>query len=120
MVCFYVNAFDAKLNFCHTIEIFMCASQWDTVNCNKFDAWNICITSFTISIRHYHNFLKLALNAFCKQTLHMLPDLRVLRDTSNSYGDQKLYEARVVTLEYAYLVKFSVITNSPCPACLLL
>ena len=39
--------------------------------------------------------------------------LRVLRDNSNSYGDQKLYEVRVVTLEYAYLVKFSVITGSP-------
>ena len=37
----------------------MGASQWDTVNFNKFKAWNICITSFAIGIRPYLNIFEI-------------------------------------------------------------
>ena len=49
----------------------MCASQWDTVNFNKNKVWNISIRLVAISFHHYLKFLKLAHDAFCKQTLHI-------------------------------------------------
>ena len=50
----------------------MGASQWDIVNFNKNKVWNICIRLFATCFYHYPNFFKLAHDAFCKQTLHLL------------------------------------------------
>ena len=52
-------------------EFFMGASQWDTVNFNKNKVWNISIRLVAISFHHYLKFLKLAHDAFCKQTLQL-------------------------------------------------
>ena len=59
--------FDAKLLF------FMGASKWDAMEFEqkKKKLGNVCITSFATSIHHFLIFCKLAVSAFCKQTLQM-------------------------------------------------
>ena len=50
----------------------MGASHWYKVNFNKNKVWNIRIRLVATGFYRYLNFLKLAHDAFCKQTVHLL------------------------------------------------
>ena len=54
-------------------KVFMGAWQWDTINLNKNKVGNIHIRLVATGFHRYLNFLKLAHDAFCKQTLQICP-----------------------------------------------